>query len=261
MKAIVLGSGSAYSVPNVGGFWGDCDPKNPKNRRTAPSVLIEEGEVRILIDLGPDYREQSEKHNLTFVDAIIYTHGHSDHILGNFHLPRMMRYYDGRELPMYATRETREQIERMFWFQYNNEGKTQYSGKTRPHWVDIKANSEFYIGGIKFLPMLQRHGSMDTLGFRIGDFAYSTDFNEMPESTFMQLQGLDTWLVECNAVGQVTEPEEKHLHLQKVLRLIDRVKPKKAYLTHLNATIDYDTISARLPPNVHLAYDGLELQI
>ncbi len=261
MKITVLGSGSAYSVPNVGGFWGNCDPDNPKNRRTTASLLVEKDDARVLIDLGPDYREQSEKHSITFVDAIVYTHGHADHILGNFHLPRMMRYYEGHELPMYAMKETQEEIKKAFWFQYSAETEAQFSGKARPHWVDIKDGHRFSIKDIDFLPMLQQHGDMDSLGFRIGDFAYSTDFNALPEATMANLQGLDIWLVECNDFQRNPSKEHKHMYLEKTLALIEKVKPKKAYLTHLNATMDYDSVSALLPPDVHLAYDGLKFQL
>lgn len=257
MKVTILGSGSAYGVPFVGGCWGKCDPNNPKNRRTAPSITIEHEGTKVLVDMGPDFRTQAERHSIQLLDAVLYTHPHADHIAGNFHLPKLMYYYQDRNLPLYATRATRKDIERVWWFQNDPAINIEYSGPGRPYWCEIVPYSTLQIGSLSIKTMTQYHGKMESLGFRIGNFAYNTDFKDMPEESYALLNDLDVWVLECNS----TEESTMHLHLERALELIARIKPKKAYLTHLDYSMDYDTISAMLPENVELAYDGMEINL
>lgn len=256
MKVTVLGCGSAYGVPVVGGDWGDCNPENPKNRRTAPSILIEKGETKLLVDMGPDYREQAEKHKVRDVDGVFFTHPHADHVTGMFHLPMMMRYFQDKNLPLYMDRFTRKEIEKNWWFQFDPKINVEYSGPGRPYLVEIIEYWPFTVGDITALPMYQQHGKMHSMGLRIDDFAYSTDVCAMPERTFEKLEGVKTWIVECNCEFNT---DKSHSFLEQTLGWIDRIKPEKAYLTHLDLTMDYDRISAQLPENVELAYDGLEI--
>ena len=260
MKVTILGSGSCYGVPTVGNDWGDCDPANPKNNRTVASVLIESETSKVLIDMSPDFRQQSCRHNLTDLDAIIFTHGHSDHILGNFWLPRLMQYYKGKDVPLYADKPTQEDIERAFWFQMKGNGNVQYSYGGTTHWETIEPFKEIVIGDITLLPLPQMHGRMTSYGFRIGDFAYSTDFNDMPPDSWERLQGLNCWLVECNRKDKSANSEQ-HLYVEKVLHMIDTIKPDKAFLTHMGVTMDYDAMNTALPPHVRMAYDGLSFEI
>lgn len=257
MKITVIGSGSAYGVPFVGGGWGKCDPDNPKNRRTTPSILIENEGTRILVDMGPDFNIQSQRHSINLLDAVLFTHGHADHIVGNFYIPKLMYFYEDRDLPLYATAQTREEIERMYWFQHDPKIKVEYSGSGRPVWQEIIPYQSIRIGTLDILPLLQFHSKLQSIGFKIGNFAYSTDFKDMPEESFAHLHNLDVWLLECNS----TEESSMHLHLERALMLIEKYKPKKAYLTHLDYTMDYDTITALLPEHVELCYDGLEIEI
>ena len=257
MKITVLGSGSAYGVPVIGGDWGKCNPNNPKNRRLSPSILIEENGKRILVDMGPDIRQQAEKHEIKLLEGVIYTHPHADHITGNFHLPMLMRYYEGRNLPLLATRACRKDIEKVWWFQNDPKINVQYYGPGRPIWQEIVPGYKFNLGGMDILPLTQFHGSMESVGLRIGNFAYSTDVGDMPEETFEALKGLDVWLVECDSVN----PSKSHSHIEKTLEWIDRVKPKKAYLTHMDSTMDYDTVAKLLPDNVEPAYDNLVIDL
>lgn len=261
MKITVIGSGSAYGVPAVGGYWGDCDPSNPKNKRTAPSILVEKDKTQILVDLSPDFREQSIRHQITTPDAVLFTHSHADHIMGNFHIPKMMMYYPDTNLPLYALPETQSDIEKVFYFQHNAGNKTKFSGAGRPVWETITPYTEFTVGDLTVMPLDQDHGRIRSLGFRFGNFAYSTDFNTLPEKTYDGLTNLDCWLVECNSLTRNNSPEFKHQYLENVLDFIDRVKPKKTYLTHMDTSMDYDTVTAILPPHVHLAYDGLEIDL
>ena len=259
LKVTVLGCGTAYGVPVVGGDWVDCNPDNPKNRRLCPAILLKKNKTKVLIDLGPDYRIQAEKHQIRKLDGVVYTHPHADHIVGNFHLPMMMRYYKkGEMLPLYAERSTRKEIEKVWWFQNDPAINVDYYGEGKPLWQEIAPFIPFNIGDITLEPHRQWHGKMPTLGFRIGDFAYCTDVSEMPEESFANLNQLDTLILECN---QEDDSDSSHIYLEKALRWIEKLAPKTTYLTHLNHTVDYDTMSQKLPNNVHLAYDDLEIEM
>ena len=251
MKVTILGSGSAYGVPYFGGNWGKCDAMNPKNRRSTASILIEDSDTRVLVDMGYDLLRQSEKHNIRLLDGVIFTHTHADHIIGNFHVPIMMEYYQDRDLPFYTDAFTRAGIEKMWWFQYNPEAMANFYGPGRPVWNEFKAFDRLKIGSMEIETIPQEHGSMTSYGLRIGNFCYSTDLSSIPTESFQRLTGLDIWVVECDSLL----PSESHSHLEKTLEWIAQVKPKQAYLTHLDHTIDYEKISAILPDNVALAYD------
>jgi phosphoribosyl 1,2-cyclic phosphate phosphodiesterase len=260
LEVTIIGSGSTYGVPTVCGDWGDCDPNNSKNRRMVSSIIVQTEAAKILVDMSPDFREQSIQYNLMDLDAILYTHGHPDHVLGNFHLPRFMKFYKGKDLPLYADLKTQEEIEKAYWYQMAEGGKVQYSYGGETHWVTTEPLKEFTINDMTVLPLQQYHGNGESLGFRIGNFAYSTDFHALPQESLDQLKGLDVWLVECNRKNPSSNSDQ-HMDLQKVLNLTDVLKPKKSYLTHLGVTFDYDTVSAELPENVFLAYDGLKLKL
>lgn len=260
MRITVIGSGSAYGVPTVGGYWGDCNPDNPKNRRTGPSITVESDTTKILVDLSADFREQSERHAIRDLDAILFTHGHADHIMGNFHLPMMMRYFNEKNLPLYALDSTRNDIEKVFWYQHTPGMKVNYSGQGRPYWENVEPYESFTVGDIAVMPVAQEHGSITSLGFGFGNFAYSTDFNAFPEETYKQLEGLDCWLVECNSLTRKKNSVEvKHQFLENILTFVERIKPKQTYLTHMDTTMDYDSVKQMLPDGVDLAYDGLVL--
>jgi phosphoribosyl 1,2-cyclic phosphate phosphodiesterase len=258
LKIKILGSGSAYGVPYFGGNWGDCNPNNPKNRRSTASILIEQGKTKILVDMGYDILRQSEKHMIRELDAVIFTHTHADHIVGNFHVPIMMSYYHDRDLDFYADDFTRGGIEKMWWFQYDQEKPANFYGPRRVNWKEIKPFEPMKIGEIDITPIPLNHGGMTSMGLRIGNFAYCTDLNEISEEAFAQLQGLDVWLLECDSLKL---SDEKHSYLEKSLNWIERVKPKQAFLTHLDHTIDFDAVTKRLPQNVGLAYDDQIIEI
>lgn len=257
VKVTVLGSGSAYGVPVIGGDWGNCDPNNPKNRRMSPSILIENNGAKVMVDFGPDVKEQTLKFGIREIDGVLFTHPHADHITGCFHLPMYMRYFSRtKNLPLFADRATRKDIERVWWFQNDPKINVEYSGEGRPYWREILPHEILNICGMEVMPILQHHGKMDSIGYRVGNFAYSTDWNSMPEESYDYLHDLDVWLVECDS----ETPTTMHQHLEQVLKTIERVKPKKAYLCHLDLTMDYDTISKKLPENVELSYDGLIIE-
>jgi len=259
MKITILGSGSAYGVPFVGGDWGNCDPSNSKNRRTTPSILIEDNGSKLLVDMGPDFKEHSITHQIRDLDGVIFTHAHADHIMGMYNLPIFMKYYQDQNLPLYADRFTRREIEKVFWYMFDPAINVEYSGPGRPLWHEVKHYYPLQVGNITVDIFLQNHGGrFKSLGLRVGDFAYSTDVSSFPEESLPYLQGLDVWVVDCNCEEA---KDSSHSNLEQDLRWVDEFKPKQTYLTHLDYTVDYDTLSAKLPDNMALAYDGLIIEL
>ncbi len=252
-----MGCGSAYGVPLIGGNWGKCDPNNPKNRRLCPSILVENDDGKFIVDMGPDIRQQAEKYNIQLLDGLFLTHPHSDHIGGMGHLPALMYYYQGCNLPIYADRFTRKEVERNWWYMFDPKINVEYWGDGRPYFSEIIPYYPMKIGEIDVLPFIQDHNSMDSLGIRIGNFAYCTDIRSFPEKSYGLLRDLDVFVVDCN---NEFDTDKSHSYLEQSLRWAKELNAKTTYLTHLDHTMDYDTISAKLPENVHLAYDGLILE-
>jgi phosphoribosyl 1,2-cyclic phosphate phosphodiesterase len=250
MRITVLGCGTSSGVPVIGNYWGTCDPNNPKNRRSRVSVAVEEGDTRLIIDTSPDLREQCLANNIDKVDGVLFTHDHADHTHGIDDL-RIMAMRSRQRVPIYADKGTLQTLNQRF--DYIFDPKEGYPAICEGHLID----GAFELGGMPIQPFLQHHGFMDTLGFRIGDFAYSTDVVELDDAAFEALAGVKVWIVTALRY----EPHPTHAHLAKTLEWIDRVKPERAYLTHMTWEMDYDTLMSELPDGVEPAYDGLVIDI
>lgn len=256
MKVTILGCGSTYGVPVAGGDWGLCDPKNIKNRRMRPAAFIEYKNTKILIDMGPDFREQTARFNIQDLDAVLITHYHADHILGIFELPRFMRSMT-KDLNVYTDIETFEGIKRSFYYLFSNEERVTYYGDHRITWNIIKADEEFFINEISILPMLQHHGYMNTMGFRISDFAYNTDLKSIPDHNFDYLKGLKLWVVDCDNYQET----DSHNHVEQMLEWARTINPEKVILTHMDEDMDYETLCKILPEHIRPGYDGQVIHI
>lgn len=257
MKVTVLGCGGSGGVPIIGPDgpnWGVCDPTEPRNRRRRVSVLVEVDGARILIDTAPELREQLLDAGCGRLDAVIYTHYHADHMHGLDDLRAVCRNI-GRPVPVWGDAATLEEIRTRFGYALTPiRGTFFYKPQLEPHVID----GPFEAAGVKIVPFTQDHGvGLDTLGFRIGAFAYSTDVQRMPEEAFTVLAGIDTWVVDCVQEA----PHAAHSHLEQTLGWISRVKPRRAVLTHMNQTLDYRTLAAKLPAGVEPGYDGMVLDV
>lgn len=252
MKVTVLGSGSAGGVPSISRGWGACDPANPRNRRRRPSILLEQDDTVVLVDTGPDCREQLIDAGIRRLDGVLYTHDHADHLHGIDDLREINRAMQA-PLPIFAAPEVMASIRQRFPYVLGSveEGQSIYKPMLDAH--DI--SGPFTIGGMSVVPFDQDHGYCRTLGFRIGSFAYSTDVVNLPEESFTALSGIRTWVVGCLTF----DPHPTHAHLDKVLGWIERLKPERAFLTHMTPSMDYDSLKHRLPAHVEPAYDGMEL--
>lgn len=258
MRVTVLGCGSSAGTPSVEAGWGACDPQNPRNRRMRPSILVEEDGRTLLVDTSPDLREQLLTHNIRRIDAVLYTHAHSDHLHGVDDLRGVNRLMNAA-IPVYGDAATLKSIGQRFpyVFQPLASDATMYYKSTLEPQVEIRHGETFAAGGFQVTAIEQDHAYINTLGFRIGDFAYSTDLITMHEDGFAMLKGIKVWML-----GTFTDkPHPTHLDVDRALEWIGRVGPERAYLTHLGFGLDYATLQARLPAHVFVAYDGLVIEV
>jgi phosphoribosyl 1,2-cyclic phosphate phosphodiesterase len=256
VKVTILGCGPSAGVPMIGGIWGACDPANPKNRRSRPSVLVEAASMTILIDTSPDLREQLLRAGARRIDAVLYTHDHADHVHGIDDLRTIYRLMDRRQIPAYADAATMASIVRRFGyvFEGHGDGEALY----RPILVPRTIDGPFAVGPVGVVPFVQDHGICASLGFRIGRFAYSTDVVRLDDAAFAALAGVEVWIVDCLRAG---DEHPTHANLETTLGWIERVKPRRAIFTHMNHAADYDKLAALCPAGVEPGYDGMVLEI
>ena len=272
-RAVILGCGSSGGVPRVGGpdgrgDWGGCDPGEPKNRRRRCSLLVERSHpaddfarqsvTSAVIDTSPDFREQMLDAGVARVDAVVLTHDHADQTHGLDDL-RAFAIRTRKRIPVWLDRSTAGGVIDRFRYCFE-----QAPGSWYPAILDERAlpapGAAFTISGpagdIPMTPFFQHHGPVNSLGFRIGDLAYSSDVNGLPEDSFEILDGVQTWIVDALQIA----PHGTHANLEMTLRWIDRVKPTRAILTNLHVTMDYRTLAQSLPRGVEPAFDGLAVE-
>ncbi len=254
MIVTVLGCGGSGGVPMLGNVWGDCDPANPKNTRLRTSILVEDGDTVLLVDTTPDVRAQLLREKVNKINAVLYTHAHADHCHGIDDM-RAMNWHMGAPIDIYGDAACIKTLTERFPYIFSptREVARYYKPALVPHLID---------GPLEFPPLTvspfrQDHGYMESLGFRIGNFAYTTDCKTMPEESFEALKDLDVWLVDCARI----KPHPTHAHLEQTLEWIGRVKPKQAYLTHMGCELDYEALCRQLPAHVRPAHDGLKLNV
>lgn len=243
----------------VGGVWGECDPAEPRNRRRRASILVEIGPVALLIDSSPDCRAQLLDAGIDRLDAVIYTHAHADHSHGIDDL-RWINFAMHAPLPAYADADTLKVLGDRFPYVFTPLRPPSAGQPVRyykPVLIPHEISGPFEVAGVTVTPFEQDHGFSKTLGFRIGDFAYSTDVVALDEAAFAALEGIDTWVVDAFR----RTPHPTHAHLELTLSWIDRIRPRRAALCHMGTDMDYRTLCAELPKGVEPAFDGLVLEV
>ncbi|MGL4488068.1 MAG: MBL fold metallo-hydrolase [Rhizobiaceae bacterium] len=263
MRFTVLGCGSSPGVPRISGDWGDCDPNEPRNRRTRAALLVERiaedgGKTVVVIDTGPDFRAQMLAAKVTHLDGVVYTHAHADHIHG---IDDLRGYWiSQRELiQTYSDDATYARLMEGFGYCFQKpEGSSYPPIVARSRIEHYQRFSVMGAGGeIVFEPLKQVHGSAHSLGFRIGGLAYCTDVSDFPERNIAALQGLDVLIIDALQY----QPHPSHLSLSETLHWIDVLKPKRAYLTHMHTPLDYMSISRETPDHVLPSYDGMTIEL
>ena len=256
----ILGCGSSGGVPRIHGDWGDCDINEPKNSRTRCSMLVTksggEGDTTALIDTSPDMRTQLIDAGTVWLDAVLYTHDHADQTHGIDDL-RAMVYAKRERIKVWMDTATSKTMNHRFGYCFSEIRDSNYPSiledkRISTPYTDIEIDGAG--GTLTVTPFRQVHGRIDSLGFRIGDIAYSSDISDLPEESETILQGLDTWVVDALRRA----PHPTHFHLDKTLKMIEKIKPRRAVLTNLHIDMDYQTLIKELPPHIVPAYDGME---
>lgn len=250
---LVLGSGTSVGVPMIGCTCKVCRSTDPRDKRLRPSVLLRLDDARILVDTSPDLRYQALRAGIERLDAVLYTHSHADHILGLDDI-RPFNFMQRNNIPIFASEHTLKMIEATFSYVFEKSP----SESSRPRLeTNVFDNEPFEAAGIPITPIELAHGKGVTHGFRFGDCAYLTDHSGIPDESMQRLTGLDVLFLDALRHN----PHPTHSTVEESLRIVEVLKPKRAYFTHVSHDLMHATVEARLPAHVRLAYDGLEIQI
>lgn len=254
----ILGCGSSGGVPRVGQGWGACDPANPRNRRRRCSLLVERkgpnGTTVVLVDTSPDLREQLLDAGVEALDAVLFTHAHADHTHGIDDL-RPLTMVQRRRIDVFTDEETSRALHARFGYCF----QTPPGGAYPPILTDHRFHEGREItvdgpgGPITALPFRQRHGDIDSFGFRFGGVAYSSDVNGFPENSLLYLKNLDVWIID--ALRETPHPS--HFTVKEALDHVALLKPRRAILTNLHTDLDYGCLERTLPGDIEPAFDGL----
>lgn len=260
MTFTILGCGSSGGVPRLGGHWGDCDPENPKNVRRRCSLLVErtsdDGTTRVLIDTSPDLRTQLLDAGVGELDAVVYTHSHADHVHGIDDL-RMIVFNMRKRLPVWADGPTQEALYAKFGYAFVQPAESPYPPILDMHTINGDVTITGAGGSVTLTPFEVDHGSIDALGFRIGDLAYVPDVATLPDAAWAHLRNLDVWIVDALR----RTPHPTHSHLENTLEWIAQSGTKRAVLTNMHIDLDYETVNAETPDHIEPAYDGMRIEL
>jgi phosphoribosyl 1,2-cyclic phosphate phosphodiesterase len=254
MRLTFLGTGTSQGVPVITCQCAVCKSLDSRDKRLRTSAMVEINNSTIVIDTGPDFRQQMLRANPAKVDAVLFTHSHKDHIAGMDDI-RAFNYRSKKDMPIYATVEVQEALKREFYYVFNG---FNYPGipKVKLHTIDEKA--PFNVEGIEVTPINVLHYKLPVLGFKIGAMAYITDANFIAPEEKEKLKNLDVLVL--NALRK--EPHISHFNLEEALALVEELKPKRAYFTHLSHLMGtHEEVQAELPDNVFLAYDQLAIEV
>ena len=250
MKIRVLGSGGSFGSPLAWGRNGNIDIHNLNNFRTRSSILIEINNTNILIDTSPDLRQQLYSAKCTNIDAVLFTHIHTDHTSG---LPdmRAISFINDKIIPAYMSKDMKDKI--LSHYKYIFKGDKDY----RPFMEIRDIQNKFFINNIEIQTFKHNHGSIDVQTYRIGKFAYSTDLKNFYKNDIDNLQDLDLWVVGLLR----SDPHPSHAGFEQILDYIKYIKPKKTIFTHMTALLDEEKLISKCPVNVLPAFDGMEIEI
>lgn len=253
MKAVltVLGSGTSMGVPTIGCNCRVCTSADPHDRRTRPSIMLEYGGRCVVIDTTPDFRQQAIREHISHLDAVVYTHSHADHVLGLDDV-RPLSFRSPEKIPLYAFPATADALQKIFRYIFDADYK--YGGIARVQLKHINGSLELF--GANFDPIKILHGDAEIHGFRFGTAAYLTDFSDIPPESMDRLHGLDILFLDALR----HKPHPTHSTVANSLRLVEELKPKRAFFTHISHDLPHEETNQSLPPHVRLAHDGLKLE-
>jgi phosphoribosyl 1,2-cyclic phosphate phosphodiesterase len=254
LKVRILGTGTSQGVPVIGCDCEICLSDNPKDKRLRVAVLIQINGKSIAIDCGPDFRQQILAAKLSWLDAILITHEHNDHIVGLDDV-RPFNFMKKQDMPVFTTERVIKCLHQRFAYIFE---KDPYPGAPMVRLNQINKDDSFEVEGIKVVPIEVMHGKLPVLGFRINDFAYLTDIKTIAEEEKAKLSGIHTLVV--SALHH--KEHHSHMNLEQALALIEELKPKRAFITHISHRMGlHDKVNQDLPKGVQLAFDGLEFEL
>lgn len=256
----ILGCGSSGGVPRIGVGWGKCDPANPRNRRRRCSVLVRRtgpaGETRVLVDTGPDLREQMLGEDVDALDGVLLTHEHADHTHGIDDL-RPFFIKSRKRVDTWVDPHTCPDLRTRFGYLFEAPAGSDYPPILNAH--SMSHGREVVVdgagGAVSAMPFRLTHGNVDALGFRFGDLAYTPDVSAIPGESLAYLRNLDVWIIDALRIA----PHPSHFTLAEALGWIELMKPRRAVLTNLHTDLDYDDLVRQLPDNIAPAHDGMRI--
>jgi phosphoribosyl 1,2-cyclic phosphate phosphodiesterase len=244
-------------VPTLGCVCRVCTSTDPRDRRTRPSVAIEwqdgNSERRVLIDTGPDFREQALRHSIRSIDAVFYTHAHADHILGLDDLRPLSFAHRDRGMPLYADDATAQILERVFAYTLSPDATYATRARVQLH----RLTGPVQVAGVTFIPIPLLHGGLEVTGYRIGNAAYLTDMNEIPESSMALLRGVEVVVLDALR----PQPHPSHATIPEAIRWAERIGARETWFTHMSHEVMHAEMDPQLPSSIRLAYDGLRVPI
>ncbi len=254
MEITFLGTGTSTGVPLIGSNHPVCKSDNPKDKRLRSSILVSFNDFSFVIDTGPDFRQQMLTYNQSKINAIIYTHEHFDHTSGIDDL-RGFCFKQGK-IPIYAHKRVLENLKNRYSYIFNDLDRYKGAANLKP--IEIHENKNFIISKMEITPIKYMHGKLQVFGYRFKDFAYLTDLKTIDKNEICKLKDLEVLVLNCIRI----EPHYSHLNLQEAIDLINKIKPKKTYLTHISHLLGFhDQVQKSLPKNIYLSYDGLKINL
>ena len=254
LKVYFLGTGTSQGIPVIGSNHSVCKSKDSRDKRLRVSVWVSWDNYSFVIDCGPDFRQQMLTSKCQHIDGILFTHEHSDHTAGLDDIRPF--FFKQGDIPIFAHQRVLDNLKKRF--DYIFEIENRYPGAPSVSVYEVKNNVTFALGDKKVIPINVKHGSLQVFGYRIDDFAYLTDVKTIADSEIEKLQNLKVLVV--NALRE--EPHDTHFNLEEALAFIALVKPERAYLTHISHLLGFhQEVQQKLPTNVYLAYDNLEISI
>lgn len=252
VKITILGCGGSAGVPAIGNYWGACDPNELKNRRTRSSIAVQSATTTLIVDTGPDFKEQINRENIQNVDAVLYTHHHADHVNGVEDL-RGFVFRAQTQMPLYMNKLTHEELKVRFAYLFDGGGELYppvvngrvFENYLKPHTID----------DIEFTPFIMDHGTCESIGYLFENTAYCVDMVDLDDQAIETIKGVKNWVVD--AAGYHMEQNKVHANLKKIYALNEQIGAQNVYLTSLTLGMDHQTLLSELPDGYKPAYDGL----